>query len=168
MPMTAKTETREHPRWLSDEEQAAWRGLFLMYAQITLSLNRQLSDSDLSVQDYGVLVHLSEAPAGRCRPFELGEALGLEKTRLSHHLKRLEERGLVARTRCQTDHRGWLVSITATGREALKSAAPGHVAAVRDSFIDRLSPQQIEAMTDIASAVLTSLGASDGEGSGEG
>jgi DNA-binding MarR family transcriptional regulator len=147
------TSNTRDTRWLTDEEQAAWRGLLRMYAQITTELNRQLIQSDLSLQDYGVLVHLSEAPDGQRRPFELGEALGIEKTRLSHHLTRLQRRGLVVRRPCPTDRRGWLVRITTAGRRLLTEAAPGHVAAVREGFIDRLTPRQLQSILEVSEAV---------------
>jgi DNA-binding MarR family transcriptional regulator len=140
--------------WLTDDEQAAWRGFLRMHSQLTSSLNRQLSsDSDLSLQDYGLLVMLEEHGGGPMRPFELGRVLGLEKSRLSHHIGRLVDRGFVDRSKCPTDQRGWLIRITDTGREALTAAAPGHVAAVRRAFIDRLTSEQLSVLRDIAAVV---------------
>jgi DNA-binding MarR family transcriptional regulator len=146
----------EGVRWLTDEEQAAWRAFLRMQAVLAVDLNRQLAaDSDLSLQDFGVLVALDEAPDGHLRPFELGAELGLEKSRLSHHLKRLLDRGLVERSRCPTDQRGWLIGITGDGRRTLDAAAPGHVRAVRECFVDRLSPDQLRALVSIAHAVVS-------------
>lgn len=142
------------PRWLDAEEEAAWRGLLLMHAHLTSILGRQLAPSGLSLHDYGVLVLLVEAPDGSVRPYELGETLGIEKTRLSHQLRRLEERGLVTRRRCPSDQRGWLISVTDAGRGALTAAAPGHVEAVRDSFVDRLDREQLRVIAAAADAVL--------------
>lgn len=146
----------EEPRWLSDDEQSAWRGLVRMTAALTAGLNRQLStESGMSLQDYAVLSILSESRDGHCRPYELERELGIEKSRLSHHLARLAERGLVDRHRCPTDQRGWLVTITPAGRRVLQAAAPGHVAAVRAGFIDRLTPAQLRELAAMADAVLS-------------
>jgi DNA-binding MarR family transcriptional regulator len=129
------------------------------------ALSRQLSSaSDLSLQDYGVLVALSESEQGSLRPFELGRALGVEKSRLSHQLARLVQRGLVTRHRCPTDQRGWLISITRSGRDALEEAAPGHVAAVRAAFVDRLTPTQLATLASIATAVLDGPAAACADG----
>ena len=157
-------DSRQQVRWLSDDEQAAWRGLLRVHALLTATLNRQLStESDLSLQDYAVLVSLSESADGQLRPVELCRELGLEKSRLSHHLTRLIDRGLVTRDRCPTDQRGWLVRISPRGRRALEAAAPGHVAAVREAFIDRLTPAQVATLAEIADAVLSGNAADHGD-----
>ncbi len=142
------------PHWLDAEEEAAWRGLLLMHAHVTAHLGRQLAPSGLSLHDYGVLVLLAESEDGSRRPYELGETLGIEKTRLSHQLRRLEERDLVTRRRCPSDQRGWLISITDAGRVALAEAAPGHVDAVRASFVDRLTRDQLRTLAEVAAAVV--------------
>src|SRR5512134_1046964 len=119
-------------RWLDEREQAAWRGLLTMHAQLQARLSRALQrDAGLSDADYGVLVALSEAPDDRLRIFQLGRFLQWEKSRLSHHLRRMEARGLVERRECDTDRRGAYVVLTARGRAAVEAAAPGHVAEVR-------------------------------------
>ncbi len=148
--------------WLDDREQRAWRGFLGMHAQLIRRLNRRLQDeSDLSGPDYEVLVHLSESPDGRLRPFELCEALQWEKSRLSHHLTRMERRGLVAREECETDARGAHVSLTTAGRSSIVSAAPAHVAELRRLFVDALSPRQIDELARISEAVLTHLAQAD-------
>lgn len=153
--MASEPNRNQDVKWLSETEQAAWRALFRMQAALANRLGRQLSaESELSVQDYPVLVFLNEAADGQLRPFELARELGVEKSRLSHHLARLAERGLVVREQCPTDRRGLLISITDRGRRALEAAAPGHVAAVREAFIDRLTPEQLATLVDIADAVL--------------
>jgi DNA-binding MarR family transcriptional regulator len=158
VPMTEFVDTQQQVDWLSPEELAAWRGLMRMQAQLGAYLNRDLSaQSELSLQDYGVLVVLSETETGLLRPFELGRELGWEKSRLSHHLGRMEARGLVQRQRCQTDQRGQLVAITERGRQVLVGAAPAHVAQVRRAFVDLLTPEQLKAVTAISEAVLGAL-----------
>lgn len=149
----------EAARWLDDREAAAWRGLQRMQAQLTARLARELAgDSDLSYQDYVVLVALTDRPDGRCRAFELGSDLGWEKSRVSHHISRMVARGLVRRERCPSDQRGAFVVVTDHGRAAIEAAAPGHVAAVRRFVIDRLSPAQLDALAVVASTVLAALG----------
>jgi DNA-binding MarR family transcriptional regulator len=129
-----------------------------MQAQLGAKLNRELSSSsELSLQDYSVLVVLSEQPEGRLRAFEVGRELGWEKSRVSHHVGRMEKRGLVSRESCPSDRRGLNVVVTPKGRRALESAAPGHVAHVRRAFIDLLTPAQIAAISDIAGTVLGDL-----------
>jgi DNA-binding MarR family transcriptional regulator len=67
------------------------------------------------------------------------------------------DRGLVRRDRCDTDQRGWNVSITDQGRDAIAAAAPGHVAAVRRVFVERLTPAQLRTITKISEAILNGL-----------
>ena len=145
-------------RWLNDEEARAWRQFLVMSSRLQRSLGIQLQrDTGLSDSDYGVLVMLSEAPEQRLRPSELGRALQWEKSRLSHHLSRMETRGLVKRMPCRTDSRGALVVMTASGRRALERAAPMHVDHVRRVFVDALTPEQLRSLADIAEKVVAQL-----------
>jgi DNA-binding MarR family transcriptional regulator len=144
--------------WLDEREEAAWRGLLQLHSQLTAELARRLaSESPLSYPDYEVLVALTDRPEGRLRVFELAEALGWEKSRASHQVARMAERGLVRKLPCLTDRRGAFIAATARGRRQLGAAAPGHVAAVRELFVDRLSPSQLDAITRVARDVLTAL-----------
>ena len=146
------------PRWLNKREARAWRQFLLMQAQVRGELASRLQrETGLSESDYEVLVNLSEAPNGVLRPTELGGATQWEKSRISHQIRRMEERGLVKRMACPTDGRGSLVGITAAGRKAIERAAPGHVEDVRELFIDALTPSQLEALAEISEAVLGQL-----------
>lgn len=162
------------PRWLTEPEQRAWRALQQFGAPLAAALNRQLlADSALSSADYQVLVVLTETEGGVLRAGELGRETGWEKSRLSHHLKRMEARGLVRRDECLTDGRGLLVGITEAGRRAIDEAAPGHVAAVRDLVIDALTPEQLRVLAEAGEAVgarLTAVncGAAENEAADEG
>ena len=109
------------------------------------------------MQDYAVLVSLTDQPDGRRRPFELGRELGWEKSRLSHHLARMSGRGLVTRQKCPTDQRGWFIAITDRGRQAIEAAAPGHAATVRRLFADLLTPAQLDGLTQISDRVIKAL-----------
>jgi DNA-binding MarR family transcriptional regulator len=157
------------PRWLNTSEDRAWRRFMSMQIQLRRLLGRELqSETGLSEADYIVLVHLSETPGGRLRPFELGRAAGWEKSRLSHHLTRMERRGLVLRQNCLTDNRGAFVTLTAAGRSAIEAAAPFHVEQVRRWFLSALTSDQLEALTAISDAVLAGLDPVDVECEPEG
>lgn len=145
----------EDVRWLSASEERAWRSLQLMQMRLEGALARQLAiDSGLSYPDYLVLVAVTDRPDGRMRLFELGRVLGWEKSRLSHHVARMEARGVVKKERCDTDRRGAFVVVTERGRTEIEAAAPGHVHAVRRLFVDRLTPAQLDAIGETAEAVL--------------
>jgi len=145
-------------RWLTDDEQQAWRGLLRMTSQLNARMNRQLQDDyGISLADYDALVVLSEAPAARRRVFELADALAWEQSRVSHQLARMQRRGLVAREQCPTDARGAFVVLTETGRAAIERAAPAHVETVRQLVFDGLSRDQLAALTAVSSSVLDRL-----------
>jgi DNA-binding MarR family transcriptional regulator len=144
--------------WLDEREAAAWRGLQFMQMRLETHLARQLTaESSLSLQDFVVLVALTDQPEGRLRSFELSETLGWDKTRLSHHLKRMLARGLVDKQVCPTDRRGHFVTITDLGREAIEHAAPGHVTAVRRLFLDLLSDDDLDTIVRVTGRVLARL-----------
>ena len=110
-----------------------------MGSRLPAALNRQLQrDSDLSLQDFDVLVQLTDVDEGRVRVSALAAALGWERSRLSHHVTRMERRGLVAREECDDDGRGAFVVLTPAGRAAIERAAPGHVRTVRSLVFDAL------------------------------
>jgi DNA-binding MarR family transcriptional regulator len=145
-------------RWLTEDEQRAWRGLLRMTAQLNVQMNRQLQeDYGISLPDYDVLVVLSEAPAARLRVFEIADALTWEQSRVSHQVARMQRRGLLAREECLADARGAFVVLTKAGRAAIARAAPAHVETVRQLVFDGLSPGQVTALTAITSGVLERL-----------
>ncbi len=120
---------------------------------------RLAAASGLSVQDYGVLVVLTSQPDGSIRSYELAARLGWEKSRLSHHIGRMQRRGLVTKQRCEVDRRGWFVAITPQGRSEIEAAAPGHLEDVRELFVDLLEPAQLDVLGDITETVLAHLDA---------
>lgn len=144
--------------WLSEPEQRAWRNWLAATAQLPAALNRELQrDADLSLQDFEVLVHLSESADQRARVSDLAQTLEWERSRLSHHVKRMEKRGLIAREECSDDGRGAFVVLTDTGRTSIESAAPGHAATVKDLVFNDLSPVEVEVLTTVTDKILTRL-----------
>ena len=145
-------------QWLTADEQRAWRAYMRATTLLTARLNRLLqADSGLSLPEYEVLVQLSEAPNGKLRPFQLGLALEWEQSRLSHLLSRMSRRGFVVRQHCVADRRGADVVLTAAGRAAIESAAPGHVAAVRRLVFDQMDSEQAAAFGQAFEAILAGL-----------
>ena len=150
-------------RWLSESEERAWRALQFMQLRLEGELARRLAaESGLSYPDYVVLVALTDRPDGRMRLFELGDVLGWEKSRLSRHVDRMSDRGFVSKEKCESDRRGAYVVVTKEGRKAIEAAAPGHVAAVRQLFVEPLTQRQIDAIGEAAEAVLAAFADGDG------
>ena len=148
----------ETSRWLTDAEQHAWRSFVRLQAKLVGRLSREVqAESGLSSADYGVLVELTEVPEGRLRVLELARAVEWEKSRMSHHLNRMAKRGLIVREDCPTDARVAFVSVTPAGRDALATAAPRHVEAVRRLFIDPLSPAELAMLAQISNRILDQL-----------
>src|SRR3954454_20708515 len=165
--MSEATTVSTAPRWLDAREQTAWRAYLDMNALLTARLNKEMQDeSGISISDFSVLVALSEHAEGRMRVLELARALGWEKSRLSHQLTRMQQRGLVERSNCSEERRGAFVMLTDQGREAVDAAAPRHVESVRRYLFDELSAEQVEALGAIAGAVVDRLVAAC-RGSGE-
>ena len=140
--------------WLDERERATWRALMSMKRHLETALERQLASAGLSSADYAVLVRLTDQPRGRLRLFELSDRLGWERSRASHQVARMAARGLLAKELCASDRRGAFVAVTARGRAAARAAAPGHIDTVRRVFVERLTPEQLDAVRDAAESVL--------------
>jgi DNA-binding MarR family transcriptional regulator len=153
---------------LEGSQLAAWRQLQLMHFQLTAKLNRELAgQTGLSYPDFLVLAVVRDRPEGRMRAFELGNELGWEKSRVSHHVARMGERGLVKRERCATDQRGAFVVITTKGRKAIEAALPVHVGNVRRHFLDLVTDAELRTLSTVAGRVLGKLAENEvGEGDG--
>lgn len=126
-----------------------WRAFLDVHRRLALATEQQLSEHGLSHADYALLVPLSEAPGGVLRVRDLGLAAAWDRSRLSHQLRRMTTRGLVARFSCATDARGTMVRLEPAGRRAIEAAAPGHVAVVREHFIDLLEPDEVDTLAAI-------------------
>lgn len=135
-------------------EQQVWRAFLRTNAWIYDELEHDLRGrSNLSLVEYGILVHLSEAPSQRMRMRHLADSVIVSKSRLSHQVARLERDGHVRREHCDDDRRGFWAVLTEDGHKALARAAPGHADRVRDLLFDRLTPEQVTQLSGILHAL---------------
>jgi DNA-binding MarR family transcriptional regulator len=155
------------PRWLSAGEQHTWRDAIEAWQWLLAAVDAQLQrDSGMPLAYYEILVRLSEAPDRSLRMTQLAEASSSSKSRVSHAVARLEERGWVRRMDCPTDRRGQIAVLTGQGFAALSAAAPGHVEQVRQVLFDALNEEQLRQLDGISAAILAKAASSptDAEG----
>jgi DNA-binding MarR family transcriptional regulator len=150
MPRSRKLPTRD--------QLGTWR----TFIETTETLRGRLAgrlqaDSGLSPGDYAVLLALSEAPERRMRSSELATRVGWERSRLSHHLGRMERRGLIRRAEYATDSRGAEAILEPAGAAAFDAATVPHLTAIRELFVDALTPEQLAAAGEIAAALRAHL-----------
>jgi DNA-binding MarR family transcriptional regulator len=145
-------------RWLTAEQERLWRRWLTLNAQLAATLHKELHhDAGLSMPDYEVLVHLTDNAEGRIRVTDLALLLQWERSRLSHHVTRMEQRRLVQRVECAEDGRGAFIVITPQGRSAIEQAAPHHVNTVRHLIFDALTPDEVDAFATIIDKALAQL-----------
>jgi DNA-binding MarR family transcriptional regulator len=155
---TPRTDGAE-PRWLDADEQKAWRAWLYSTQLVQERLNAELQhDTGISHPYYEILVQLSETPGRMLRMSELADRCLSSRSRLSHAVSRLEERGWIRRQVCEEDGRGQLAVLTDDGFAALEAAAPIHVESVRQHLFDQLTPEQVAAMRDLGETLLRHLG----------
>ena len=145
------------PRWLTDDEQRAWRAYIQLAQLLMRQLDRDLHPFGLSMHDYEILVELSEATRNRLRMTELADRTAQSRSRLSHQVSRMESRGLVVREGCEGDKRGTFAVLTELGAEVIGQVAPHHVASVRRHFIDQLAGDGLGAITGAFEPLLDRL-----------
>lgn len=134
-------------RWLTAEQQIQWRAYLDASVRLMNALGRQLEEaSDLSLSEYEVLVQLSESSEWTMRMSDLAAEVVNSRSRLTHTVRRMEERGLVERKSCLADGRGVNCVLTLEGFARLEEAAPGHVDAVREHLVDRLDEDEFRAL----------------------
>ena len=144
--------------WLDDDELTAWVRLVGVVELLPGVLDSQLRrDAELSHFEYFVLAMLSESPQRTLRMTALAARTNATLPRLSHVVRRLEDRGLVERSACPQDARATNARLTEEGWRKLQDTAPGHVATVRQHVIDALTPEQVEQLSGIAGAILQRL-----------
>ncbi|BCW73595.1 MarR family transcriptional regulator [Arthrobacter sp. NicSoilB8] len=139
-------------------ELAVWRE----YIETAEALGRALatglqSTSGVSSADYAVLLALSEAEDHRLRSSALAVAIGWERSRLSHHLGRMEARGLIRRQRSDSDNRGAAAELTDEGARMFRSASASHLRLVREVFVDALTSEELEDAGKVAASLRAHL-----------
>lgn len=135
------------PRWLDPDQQRDWRAFIDGSLRLGEALEHDLKmRHGLSMAEYEIMVRLSEAPGRTMRMAELASCASQSRSRLSHTVTRLERAGVVERSTCTEDKRGVLATLTDKGLAALETSAPSHVAAVRDMFVDVVSPDDLAAI----------------------
>jgi len=149
---------KDDPRWLDRTEMTAWLRLIAVAERLPGVLDSQLRrDSGLTHYEYQVLAMLSDAPDRTLRMTQLGLRTNATLPRLSHVVRRLEDRGFVVRAVAPEDKRASNATLTDAGWAALDAAAPGHLACVRATVFDPLSHAQVEALSDALAAILTTV-----------
>ena len=144
--------------WLSEDERAAWLRLMAVVELLPGVLDSQLrADAGLTHFEYFVVAMLSEAPERTLRMTSLAQRTNATLPRLSHVVRRLEDRGLVERFPCPDDGRATNARLTDQGWEVVVAAAPGHVDTVRRHVLDPLTPEQVDELREITGALLTRL-----------
>ncbi|MFN0281501.1 MAG: MarR family winged helix-turn-helix transcriptional regulator [Kineosporiaceae bacterium] len=145
--MTVGPAPRHEPRWLDASEQAVWRSYLDVSRLLSDRLQRRLvEDANLSLAEYEIMVQLSETDGRRLRMSELADRAVNSRSRLTHTVARMEERGLVRREACPEDGRGVLCVLTDEGFAVLDAAAADHVETVRESIFDVLSAAEVAAL----------------------
>ena len=150
-------------RWLTDDEQQAWRAWIAASLLLPDRLSRELQErADISLPDYEILVYLSEAPDRRLRMSELADRTLSSRSRLSHQVDRLSDAGLVDRQPCSDDRRGYFAVLTPQGWDFLVASAPTHVASVREHLVDALTPDEFAEFGRLCAKVAERLRPSEG------
>jgi DNA-binding MarR family transcriptional regulator len=137
----------EEPRWLTDDEQRAWRPFVALLFKLPAELDAELQrDSGVTHFEYMVLSGLSEAPGHSLRMSDLAAMASGSLSRLSHVVSRLERRGWVRREPCPGDGRFVNAVLTDEGWEKMVAIAPAHVETVRKRIIEALTPEEFRAL----------------------
>jgi DNA-binding MarR family transcriptional regulator len=146
------------PDWLSPREDRAWRAFMHARDRLNAHLNQHLlQDSGLSGADYEILAVLSGTPEGRMPAHELGAVVGWEKSRVSHQVRRMQDRGLVAREANPADGRSAMICLLPAGRRAIQDAAPQHVRNVRRHFTGLFTPAELDTLAALNERILRHL-----------
>jgi DNA-binding MarR family transcriptional regulator len=145
------------PRWLTDDEIESWRPLAALVLLLPSYLEEAVQVHGLTFFEYSVLVVLSDAPDRTMPMSELAHLANGSLSRTSHGARRLEERGLLSRSRCPDDGRVTLVTLTDDGHRQLVDAAPAHVESVRHAIFDALTPDQAAVLGHLVEIILNHI-----------
>ncbi|WP_436701095.1 MarR family winged helix-turn-helix transcriptional regulator [Nocardioides sp. BYT-33-1] len=152
--MTGTTATAE-PRWLDEQEMAAWLPLIRVVQELPQAIDRRLrEEAGITHTYYAMLANLAAAPDRMLTMGELARLTATSPSRLTHAVAVLEQRGWVTKEHCPSDRRSQYAVLTDAGQELLERIAPGHVAQVRELVFDRLTPDQVRSLADIATALV--------------
>ena len=158
-----RTPPAHSPRWLDEDQEAAWRAFNTAMTRLRWALERELQrDAGLSFLEYHALVRLSEMPGHTMRMSGLAEVTDSSLSRLSHLIKRLEARRLVRREPDPDDGRYTNAILTPEGLDLLVASAPAHVAKVRELVIDALTPAQLRQLRAASERILERVEAAGG------
>ncbi|MGP4048799.1 MarR family winged helix-turn-helix transcriptional regulator [Streptomyces sp. 2A115] len=149
-------------RWLTPEEQRAWRAYIAASLLLEDAIDRQLQqEAGMPHLYYTILANLSDAPDRRLRMTDLAERTKITRSRLTYAVTRLEKDGSVRREGCRSDKRGSTAVLTEEGMAVLERTAPGHVETVRASLFDRLTPEQVTQLEEICTGITRGLEGDD-------
>lgn len=156
MPTAEATRTRRHLP--TKDELRVWRE-YIETAQVIRArlASRMQRESSLSLGDYQVLLALSEAAGQRLRPSELAARIEWDRSRLSHHLGRMERRGLISREECVEDNRGAHVVLSGQGAKAFRDGSIPHLQAVQDLFVEALTSEQLAQLARVTASLRQQL-----------
>jgi len=158
MSRNGRADTAPAGGWLDGDQQRAWMAYIRVQLRLAYEMNRQLlADSDMSLPDYDVLTALSVADGGRMPITVLAAQIGWERSRVSHHVRRMSTRGLVTCGLSAADRRVTEVSLTARGREAQEEAARGHVDLVRRLFFEGLPDSLVGPLSEALESVYANI-----------
>lgn len=142
--------------WLSEDAQQAWRSFVSMRRALETHLSRHMqNECGLSPSDFEILVNLSETETGRMRATDLGRATQWEKSRMSHHLSRMERRGLIRREEGEARYPD--IVLTDAGRGAIRACAPANAARVRELFVEVIGPDRLKILNDAFNDVIAAV-----------
>jgi DNA-binding MarR family transcriptional regulator len=140
---------------LSEAELGAWRLFLRAHAQITRRLEHELlTEQDIPLASYDVLLQLAEAPGNHLRMTDLADRVLLSRSGLTRLVDRLEKDGLVTRASCPGDARGTNAVLTEAGRDRLRAAAPTHLRGVAEHVTDRLTADELEQLKGLMAKLL--------------
>lgn len=144
--------------WLSSSQQRTRAAYLRVQLRMNYEINRQLQrDNELSLADFHVLCALSIAPNRKLQISDLAAVICWERSRLSHHLRRLCDRGLTERLQSEVDARATNVVLTEEGMSAIMAAAPGHARLVRRLFFDPVPDELLSPFTAALEHIQASL-----------
>lgn len=141
-------------RWLTDSDQRAWRSYLNGSQLLTAELDKEIREKDgIGLPEYEILVRLSEHEGHTMRMAQLATGTTMSRSRLTHSVARMEKKGLLERSAIPEDGRGVNCVMTEAGWQLLQTAAPDHVAGVREHLVDLLEPEEMATLGRIFTKV---------------